>query len=63
MSEPSKIDFIVDSLKRIETNQVAQGEKIYDMHGKVSQLEVKASIFGMIGGVIVAVVAALRGHG
>jgi len=59
---PTKIDGIIERLDRIEQKQDAQGEKIYDMHGKVSRLEVKSSIFGMIGGAVVALLAYLKGH-
>jgi len=59
----SKIDIIIERLERIEDKQDAQGEKIYEMHGKVSKLETRASIFGVIGGLIAAVLAkAGMGH-
>jgi hypothetical protein len=66
---PTKIDHVLSELQTIKREQRemwdeqrAQGDKIYDMHGKVSGLEVKSSIFGMVGGMIVAALAYLKGH-
>ena len=62
MSGPSKIDHVLEELREIKETQKDHGEKLYDMHGKVSKLEVKSSIFGMLGGLIVAVLAWAKGH-
>jgi hypothetical protein len=48
---------IIAQLDRIEARQVADGEKLYEMHGTVAGLKVRSSIFGLIGGLIAAVLA------
>lgn len=61
-SGQTKIDILIDEVREIKETQKAHGEKLYDMHGKVSKLEVKSSIFGMMGGLIVAFLAWAKGH-
>ena len=58
----SKIDILINEVREIKVEQKAQGEKIYDIHGKVSKLEVKSSLWGMVGGALVALLAFVRGH-
>lgn len=58
---PTKVDYIIDTLNDIKAEQTRQGDKIYDIHGKVSGLEVKSSIFGVLGGALVTLVAYLKG--
>jgi hypothetical protein len=50
---------VISQLDRIEARQVEDGKKIYDLHGAVSGLKVRSSIFGLIGGLIVALLARL----
>jgi len=58
----TKVDLILERLERIENKQDAHGEKLFAMHGEVSGLKVRASIFGVIGGLIVALLARLGFH-
>jgi hypothetical protein len=46
--------YIAGRLDRLETQLEVHGEKIYDIHGEVSGLRVRASIFGLFGGMVAA---------
>jgi hypothetical protein len=58
----TKEDLILERLERIENKQDVHGEKLFEMHGEVSGLKVRASIFGLLGGLIVALLARLGFH-
>ena len=53
---------IIAQLDRIEARLEADGVKLYEMHGEVSGLKVRSSIFGLIGGLIVALLARLSSN-
>lgn len=53
---------VIAQLDRIEARQVAADEKLYDLHGTVSGLKVRSSIFGLLGGLIVAALARFGLH-
>jgi hypothetical protein len=55
--EATTTELILDQLKDIRETQKTHGEKLYDIHGEVSGLKVRASIFGIIGGVIAALLS------
>jgi hypothetical protein len=58
----TKMDILIEEVREIKATQKDHGEKLYDMHGKVSKLEVKSSIFGMLGGLVVAFLAWAKGQ-
>lgn len=62
MQQFSKVDLILQRLERIETKQDQHGEKLFEMHGEVSGLKVRSSIFGLVGGLIVALLAKIGLH-
>jgi hypothetical protein len=61
-TQPSKIDFLIETVKEIKAEQDEQGKRIYEMHGKVSKLEAISGFFGMVGGALVALIAYVKGH-
>lgn len=54
---------LIAQMDRIEAQQVLDGTRIYEIHGEVSGLKVRASIFGVLGGLIVALAARFGMHG
>jgi hypothetical protein len=46
--------YIAGRLDRLETQLEDHGDKLYHINGEVSGLRVRASIFGVFGGVIAA---------
>ena len=58
----TKLDTLIEEVREIKATQKDHGEKLYDIHGRMSKQEVKSSIFGLLGGLIVAVLAWAKGH-
>lgn len=53
---------LVSQLERIEAQQVLDSGRIYEMHGEVSGLKVRSSIFGVLGGLISALLMRFGMH-
>lgn len=54
--------YIAGRLDRMETELRDQGDKLYQIHGEVSGLRARSSIFGVFGGLIVALAARFGMH-
>lgn len=51
--------YIASRLDRIEGELQDHGEKIYHIHGEVSGLRVRASVFGVFGGFLAALLSVI----
>ena len=49
--------YIAGRLDRIESELKNQGEKLYSINGEVSGLRVRASVFGLFGGVVASLLS------
>ena len=66
MSEQTLQSYIDDRFNRLEekidSNHKDISEKVYDIHGRTSAIEVKSSVFGLAGGFFAGLLLWLKSH-
>lgn len=57
-----RFDRLEQNQSRLESKVDVVSEKVYDIHGRTSAIEVKSSVFGLAGGFFAGLLLWLKSH-